>query len=240
MGLHPQTLSLIIPLIEEFEGVRLEAYLCPAGVPTICAGLTIYPNNTPVMMGDVCTDVACKGYLLEMLRDEYAPCLQKLPGWSDLGAHRQAVLLSFAWNFGKRFYGAPGFETISKVIYEGAQDPQRYSDMRDALMLYCKSGGNTIAGLLRRREKEADLWDKEDDGVMVITTIADTLFKKAPIDSMLLSDGQGKLPVKAGNSIPITRFLEAQSNHAEVTIEGTGDVWFIYQPHWEVSSEKKH
>ena len=239
MTLHPLTLSLTVPLIEEFEGVELEAYLCPAGVPTICAGLTVYPNNTPVMMGDVCTDVACKGYLNEMLTLEFVPCLEKLPGFSEFGANRQAALISFAWNMGKLFYGAPGFETISKVLYEGAKDPQRYSDMRDALLLYNKANGKVLPGLTRRREMEADLWDKEDDGVMLITTITDTLFKKAPIDSMLLAEMHGKLPVKAGNSIEITRFLEAQGNHAEITIEGTGDVWFIYQPHWEVSSEKK-
>ena len=239
MTLHPLTLSLVVPLLEEFEGVELEAYLCPAGVPTICSGLTVYPNNTPVMMGDVCTEVACKGYLTEMLTEQFVPCLERLPGFSSLGAHRQAALISFAWNMGKRFYGAPGFETISKVLYEGEKNPQRYSDMRDALLLYDKAGGKKVPGLTLRREIEADLWDKEDDGVMVITTIADTLFKKAPIDSMLLSEGEGKLPVKRGNSIPITRFLEAQANHAEITIEGTGDVWFIYQPHWEVSAEKK-
>ena len=65
--LHPDTLDVAIPLIERFEGVELDAYLCPAGVPTICAGLTRYPNGTPVRMGDVCSSGACTGYLKEML-----------------------------------------------------------------------------------------------------------------------------------------------------------------------------
>ena len=238
--LHPQTLDLVIPLIEEFEGVELDAYLCPAGVPTICAGLTRYPNGTPVMMGDICTETACKGYLREELIEEFVPCLENIPGFSDFGPHRQSTLISFAWNMGERFYGAPGFDTISKVLRDGHADPQRYSDMRDALMLYVKGGGQTLPGLVRRREAEADLWDKEDDGVMVITTIHDTVFKKAPIDSSFLSEGVGKLPVKEGNSLEITKITEVEGNHAEVMVEGTSETWFIYQPHWEVSAAKKY
>jgi len=233
--LHPKTLDLTIPFIEEFEGVELKAYLCPAGVPTICAGLTRYPNGTPVMMGDVCTKTACDGYLLEQLAKEFVPCLEAIPGFSEFGPHRQAALLSFAWNMGARFYGADNFETISRVLRTKA-----YEEMRSALMLYCKAGGQVLEGLQRRRTAEADMWDKETGGVMTVTTIHDTYFKKAPIDSQYLSSGEGKLFVKAGNSMEITQIEEANGNHAEITIEGSGEKWFIYQPHWEVTVEPSH
>ena len=42
-------------LIKLFEGVRLKAYKCSAGVPTIGFGNTYYPNGDKVKMGDTIT-----------------------------------------------------------------------------------------------------------------------------------------------------------------------------------------
>ena len=50
----PLALAMAVNLIKGFEGVETEAYLDPVGVPTICSGLTRYPNGAPVRMGDVC------------------------------------------------------------------------------------------------------------------------------------------------------------------------------------------
>jgi len=46
-----------IDLIKSFEGLKLEAYLCSAGVPTIGYGSTFYPNFKPVKMGDKLKDI---------------------------------------------------------------------------------------------------------------------------------------------------------------------------------------
>jgi GH24 family phage-related lysozyme (muramidase) len=240
MALHPQTLEIVVPLIEKYEGVELNAYLCPAGIPTICAGITRYPNGSPVQLGDVCSTSACKGYLAEELEKEFIPGCERIPGFSQMGANRQSTLIDFAWNMGAHFYGASGFDTISRVLREGHTNPEKYDEMRDALMLYVKGGGGVLAGLVKRRTEEADLWELEQDGPMFVKTIHDTYFKKAAIDSSYLSEGAGKLPVKAGNSIEISKLTEISGDsHAEIVVEGTGDKWFIYQPHWEVSSAKK-
>lgn len=234
--LHPQTLDLAIPLIEEFEGVLLEAYLCPAGVPTICAGVTRYPDGTPVMLGDVCTEAACSGYLLEMLAKEFVPCLQTIPGFDQMGPHRQAALLSFAWNMGARFYGSENFETISRVLRTKA-----YGEMRGALMLYRKAGGKVLKGLERRREREADLWEAEDFGPLELVATDDTWLKAAPIDSRQLADDHGKRAVESGDEFALAEYNEcAVENHSEIVLEGTGERWFIYDPHWKVLSAKKH
>jgi lysozyme len=42
-------------LIKSFEGCRLNAYKCSAGVPTIGYGNTYYPNGDKVQMNDVIT-----------------------------------------------------------------------------------------------------------------------------------------------------------------------------------------
>ena len=59
----PLALATAINLIEGFEGVETQAYLDPVGIPTICAGLTRYPNGTPVRIGDVCNKEVCRRYL---------------------------------------------------------------------------------------------------------------------------------------------------------------------------------
>ena len=75
---------------------------------------------------------------------------------------------------------------------------------------------------------------------MIVVATHDTYFKKAAIDSSYLAEGTGKLPVKAGNELPISQLNEiAGDSHAEIVVADTGDKWFIYQPHWEVTSAKK-
>jgi len=232
MAIHPQTLSLATRLIEEFEGIELNAYLDPVGIPTICAGLTRYPNGEPVRMGDVCDHKICKRHLEELLRREYVPSAECIPGWDRLGPKRQAVLLSFAWNLGAKFYGAAGFETITRVLRDGATRPEIYQQMPQALELYTKAGGKTLAGLVNRRRREGGIWREEDDGTMKFIAQQDTLLKKAPIDSHYLSDA-GKKPVSKGELISFSKLDEIPADsHAWVSLLGSGERWAIFTPHW--------
>ena len=232
MAIHPQTLSLATRLIEEFEGIELNAYLDPVGIPTICAGLTRYPNGEPVRMGDVCDHKICKRHLEELLRREYVPSAECIPGWDRLGPKRQAVLLSFAWNLGAKFYGAVGFETITRVLRDGATRPEIYQQMPQALELYTKAGGKTLAGLVNRRRREGGIWREEDDGTMKFIAQQDTLLKKAPIDSHYLSDA-GKKPVSKGELISFSKLDEIPADsHAWVSLLGSGERWAIFTPHW--------
>jgi len=238
MATHPETLSLAIQEIEKFEGIELEAYLDPIGVPTICAGLTRYPNGSPVRMGDVCTADVCKGYLRQMLDNEFVPAMAKIPGWSKLGPKRQAVLLSFAWNLGAKFYGSPGFETISRVLREGADKPEVYQQMSNALELYVKAGNRTLPGLVNRRKAEAALWNEESDGIMIFTAKQDTYLKKAAIESRYLSD-QGKRAYKLGDELAVSQLTEIPADtHAWAKVHGTNEQWAIYLPHWQEKTAK--
>lgn len=232
MVTHPQTFSLATALIEEFEGIEPEAYLDPVGIPTICAGLTRYPNGEPVRMGDVCDLRVCRGHLEGLLRKEFIPALEVIPGWPRLGHKRQAVLLSFAWNLGADFFGAVGFETITRVLRDGALRPEVYQQMPQALSLYVKAGGKTLLGLVKRRTREGAIWMQEDDGTMKFIAQQDTLLKKAAIDSHYLSDA-GKKPIKKGELLAVTKVDEIPaSSHAWVTLNGGAGVWAIFLPHW--------
>lgn len=232
MAIHPGTLLQAAALIEQFEGIETEAYLDPIGIPTICAGLTRYPNGVPVRMGDVCTKEVCRAHLEKMLLQEFVPAMEGIPGWSRLGAKRQAVLLSFAWNLGAKFYGSEGFETITGVLRDGAKRPEVYAQMGHALGLYVRAGGRVFPGLVARRKREAELWNLENDGTMIYLCKQNTFLKRAPIDSRYLS-AQGRQEYLSGAEIAVSAVEEiAGDSHAWVRLNGTGERWAIYLPHW--------
>jgi lysozyme len=65
----------------------------------------------------------------------------------------QGALLSFAYNLGAGFYGASGFNTLTRVLRE-----KKWNEVPAALELYRNPGSKVEAGLLRRRKAEGSLW----------------------------------------------------------------------------------
>ena len=143
-----------IELIKKWEGLRLNAYLCPAKVATIGYGVTRL-NGKPVKLGMKLKDEKEADKILrEQVKNDFLPALQKIPVWQKLNRNQQGTLLSFAWNLGANFYGSKGFETITKALQSDLDA------VPDALMLYVKANGKTLQGLVNRRKDEADLWNK--------------------------------------------------------------------------------
>jgi GH24 family phage-related lysozyme (muramidase) len=228
------TLALSMGLIEKFEGIEEHAYLDSVGNTTICAGLTRYPDGAPVRSGDVCSKPVCKAYLKGMVENEYIPRLKTIPGWDRLGQCRQSVLISFAWNMGPNFYEAKGFETISRVLRDGAKNPETYDEMPAALSLYSMANGTRLEGLVKRRAMEAEIWKGESDGVRNLDCMHDTFLKKAPLPSEWLSEVALR-PFKTGETIRVVATDEIPADsHEWVVMEGSGERWAIYKPHWWV------
>ena len=145
--------SAALQLIREFEGCRLNAYLCPAGVWTIGVGATHYPDGRTVAQGDTITAIEAD----LMLRQEIDRISSKLcsiiPYWSSMSDGQRCALISFAFNLGDNFYNAEGFETLSKRLND-----KDWAKVPDALLLYRNPGSDFEAGLKRRREAEGRLW----------------------------------------------------------------------------------
>jgi GH24 family phage-related lysozyme (muramidase) len=149
---HSQALALI----KEFEGCQLTAYPDPAsgGAPwTIGYGNTRYPDGRAVQQGDRINAVEAD----LMLRQEVDSIATKLsgavPNWQQMQDPQRCALISFAYNLGDGFYGAEGFETITRRLKE-----RDWAKVPDALLLYRNPGSNVEAGLKRRREAEGRLW----------------------------------------------------------------------------------
>ena len=149
-------LAAAIKLIKEFEGCHLSAYPDPlsGGDPwTIGYGTTRYSGGVPVKRGDK-INVIEADMLLRLEIDRIADKLRStIPHWNVMDDSQRSALVSFAYNLGAGFYGAAGFETISRCLRE-----RDWAAVPAAFELYRNPGTNVEAGLLRRRRAEGKLW----------------------------------------------------------------------------------
>jgi GH24 family phage-related lysozyme (muramidase) len=232
MTTKTEALALVRGDLEETEGLRTEAYLCQGRVWTIGIGMTYYPGGLPVREGDVTSEAVARSMLEQLLLQDFAPGCERIPGWSRFGMYRQAALLSFAYNMGAGFYGAKHFETITRVLKEGAENPAAYREMRSALSLYNRADGEVSEGLINRRAHEADLWDMENNDVITFKAVHETYLKAAPIAQDLLSD-KGKQYVPVGTVLTLDRLEEIpRDSHAWVALGGSKRPWALFMPHW--------
>ena len=145
-----------IKLIKEFEGCHLRAYPDPlsGGDPwTIGYGTTRYGHGAAVKRGDE-INVIEADMLLRLEVDRIAEKLRStVPHWQAMNDDQRSALVSFAYNLGAGFYGAAGFETISRCLRE-----RDWAAIPAALELYRNPGTPVEAGLLRRRRAEGKLW----------------------------------------------------------------------------------
>ena len=155
----PEALEIATQHIKKFEKFEPSTYVdkIATGNPlAIGYGITgKYPDGTPVKMTDKVTEPEAHEHLKQHVDKHVLPRLEKIPNWSDMNSHQQASLIGFAYNTGGAFYGAKGFETISKHLRD-----KNWGEVDDAMKLYVKSGGQVRNGLVRRRNMEADMWNK--------------------------------------------------------------------------------
>ena len=130
-------------LIKQSEGLRLKAYRCPAGVPTIGWG-----HTEGVKMGMRITQAQAEVLLIQDLE----PVEQLL---NKMGVQfRQGqfdALASWIFNLGTgRFVGS----TLCKRRQAGAEDAVVASE----IVKWIYSGGRPLSGLMTRRVKEANMY----------------------------------------------------------------------------------
>jgi GH24 family phage-related lysozyme (muramidase) len=148
--------SASLKLVKEFEGCHLTAYPDPlsGGDPwTIGYGTTRYPGGRRVSRGDKITVIEADMFVRTEIDQIAKKLSETVPHWSAMTDGQQSALISFAYNLGSGFYGAAGFETISKRLRERDWDA-----VPDAMLLYRNPGTNVEAGLKRRRITEGSLW----------------------------------------------------------------------------------
>lgn len=138
-----------LEIIKEFEGCKLSAYQCPAGVWTIgygttaAAGVGIEPKQ-----GMVISQKDAEKYLrmaVGRFTQDIMPFITKPISPNELGA-----FVSLAYNI-----GVGAFKKSSALRYFNAGDKAKAAD---AILLWNKAGGKVLAGLTRRRVAERALF----------------------------------------------------------------------------------
>lgn len=130
-------------LIKQHEGLRLQAYRCPAGVWTIGWGHTagVKPGQY------VSIDEAER--LLDADIAEISAQLSALR--LAVNENQRAALISFIFNVG---YGAFSKSTLCKLIKADPNHP----DIPAQFARWRYAGGKEIPGLMKRRAQEAALY----------------------------------------------------------------------------------
>ena len=135
--------------IEDFEGLRLKAYQCSAGVWTIGIGSTRYEDGKPVKKGDVLPNEAAAYNLFRVTVGQYEKAV------NDLGAKLEQcqfdALVSLCYNIG---VGNFTKSTVARLVKANPDDKA----IAEAIKRWNKASGKVVAGLVRRREAEAKLY----------------------------------------------------------------------------------
>lgn len=132
-----------LALIKEFEGLQLEAYLCPAGVPTIGYGTT-----NGVHLGDQITEATATALLKEDLQRFEAAVSQAVQ--VPLTSNQFSALVCFAYNVGAEAFRT---STLLNVLNQGD-----YAAAAEELLRWNKAAGEVLPGLVRRRTAEQQLF----------------------------------------------------------------------------------
>ena len=138
-----------INLIKLFEGCKLTAYKCPAGIWTIGFGNTYYEDGSKIKEGDKITQERADALLANLLPKYEAIVKKKIT--IPLTQNQFDALVSYVWNTG-------GSDTLYKLINNKASDAEIRTWFETK---YITGGGHILAGLVKRRKAEADLFFKK-------------------------------------------------------------------------------
>lgn len=130
-----------INLIKEFEGLRLTAYKCPAGVYTIG-----YGHTRGVKRGMKITEEEASAYLTADLRNS-EKAVERYDSVYHWNQNEYDALVSFTFNCGAA--------NLRALLRNGRRNR---SQIAATLPLYRKAGGKVLKGLERRRAAEKALF----------------------------------------------------------------------------------
>lgn len=135
----------LIDKIKEFEGLHLNAYKCPAGIPTIGAG-----HTRGVKIGQTITMAQADA----LLKGDLLPCEKYVNSLNlDLTQGQFDALVDFAFNCG---VGNLRNSTLLKKVRINAPVDEIQGEFRR----WNKSNGKVLQGLVTRREWEAQMYVK--------------------------------------------------------------------------------
>jgi lysozyme len=149
-----------IKLLHEFEGCKLKAYKCPAGVWTVGWGNTFFEDGRPVKEGDIITQERADSLFLFILAKFEAQARDAIK--SKVNDNQFSAFVSALYNIGAGSKSKSGVirlkdgnpSTLLRKINTNPNDPT----IKDEFMKWISKGTPAEKGLTRRREAETKLY----------------------------------------------------------------------------------
>jgi len=135
-------------LIKEFEGCKLEAYKCPAGVWTIGYGTTDSDysiTKTKIRAGLKISKQKAETWLRQSVNKKYCPKVNKYNNKYHWTQNEFDAMVSFAYNLG----------SIDQLTANGKRTKK---EIAEKMLLYNKANNQVLEGLVRRRKAEQKLF----------------------------------------------------------------------------------
>jgi len=144
-----EALEIAKSIAKPFEGLWLNPYLCPAGIPTIGYGSTAYPDGRKVKMADPPITLERAEELLEWeMGKSVSAALRHCPVLL-LEDGKWGAIADFVYNLGA---GRLQTSTLRRRINQGD-----WTEAVRELRKWVRGGGRVLPGLVLRREAEARL-----------------------------------------------------------------------------------
>lgn len=186
-------------LIKQWEGLRLVAYRCPAGVWTIGYGHTRTAEEGMRITEQQAVDLLDQDLRIvaaQVRRLVHVPLTQ----------HQFDALCSFVFNVGA---GAFQRSTLRRKLNEGD-----YESVPDELMRWVYSKGTRLPGLVNRRAAEAGLWAR---GSFVTSNFVAA--EPVPGRSALATDtGKGALATGAAGLLAVALATAREAGEAVAAV----------------------
>lgn len=218
-----------IDLIKKFEGIRLAAYICPAGVLTIGYGHT----GPDVKSGMRITEEQAE----KLLWADTESAQQTVSSFVNvkLNQNEYDALVSFTFNVGPTAFVN---STLLRLLNHGAERKVVAGEFGR----WVKAGNDKpVPGLVRRREEEKKLFLEKSKHPLLSRSILakrDTWLKRHPFDSNTLAP-EDKLFVPKGSAWQWVELRTyAGEAHQRVFLEQRPDQeWWIFPDHWKIIND---
>lgn len=129
--------------VDKYEGEKLQAYKCPAGIWTIGQGITAYPDGTPVKEGDIITKEHSKALTTDYFIRNIDPIIA---GMGKKFTKRQKDALgSLIFNIGGTAFKKSSLYTA--IVNDDTKGIFKNWD-------WITAGGKVLKGLAKRRAEE--------------------------------------------------------------------------------------
>ena len=203
-------------LVKKFEGCKLKAYRCPAGICTIGYGHTSAAGNPLVNDGMTITQEQANTILAaDLVKFEQAvEALLKQPVTQE----QFDVLVDFAYNAG---VGALRSSTLLKKVNAGQFDAVPAELMKWTKGKIPGKGMQVLPGLLRRRQAESAWWMAHE-----ITAITPMVGSSAPTEDPTDDEHEQRTEPEP---VPVPSIVYSKQGNAAVITAGLGGLGAVKQ-----------